>query len=60
MAKTKAERLWDQFMLRVNVNAFGERAVIGEGKKSVNLLGSVEKHKRLFMEAWVELHLKDG
>lgn len=55
-----AEKLWRRFMLLLDIDTFGEEGVIGEGKKGKNLLGSVEKHKRFFMQACADLHLLDA
>lgn len=50
-----AEDVWEAFVRRLTVKAFGEQAVIMEGKKLKNLLGSVDSHKAVFMEAVEDL-----
>jgi hypothetical protein len=52
--ETKAEELWDAFIQKTAIDAFGEKQVIG-GTKLVNLYGSVETHRKLFLQAAKDL-----
>ena len=49
--KERDEKVWEKFILFMAVGSFGEPAVFTEGKVQKNLLGSVEHHKKIFMQA---------
>jgi hypothetical protein len=49
-AKFHAGRIWKLFVERCAVETFGEQAVITEGKKQVNFLGSVESYRLIYDE----------
>ncbi len=46
--------IWTRFINKRAAHVFGEKAVISEGKKLKNLLGSVKSHKETFQEAAME------
>ena len=57
-----ADEVWKRFLQKEAVATFGEREVISQGKKVVNLLGSADRLGRLFREAFSEVmedHLED-
>lgn len=44
------EKMWDRFVERCALKTFGEAAIITEGKKQRNFVGSVDSYKKIFME----------
>lgn len=50
MEKETLDKIWKQFIHNLTIQTFGERETI-MGKKTKNLLGSVDFHKKLFMES---------
>ncbi len=49
MSLVEVEKIWNAFILKCAVDTFGEEAVITEGKRQRNFLGSVDAYKKLFM-----------
>jgi hypothetical protein len=49
MSLVEVEKIWDDFIQKCAVDSFGEQAVITEGKRQRNFLGSVEAYKKIFM-----------
>lgn len=49
------DKIWDRFIFLLSVESFGEKAVITENKRQVNLFGSVDSHKKVFDRAIKEI-----
>jgi hypothetical protein len=50
-ARLNAERIWKRFIQLCSVADFGEEAVLTEGKRTKNFLGSVERYESLYRKA---------
>lgn len=55
--KERDEKVWQKFILLLSVESFTEKEVI-EGKIQMNLFGSVEHHKKVFMEATRQIDIE--
>lgn len=49
------EAIWGRFFLLASVEALGESAVILEGKRIKNFLGAIEKYKKLYDQAAMDV-----
>lgn len=49
------KKIWARFIHLLNIDTFGEEAIIMEKKQTKNLLGSVEKHRKIFEQACEEI-----
>ena len=47
--------IWDRFITKLEVKTFSIDEITREHKRIKNLLGSVEEHKRIFLEAAKDL-----
>ena len=59
MTKEQIEMIWKEFVRLLTLDTFGESDIIMKGKKTVNLLGSVDYHKKVFLIAIANC-VKDG
>ncbi len=50
MKEITSEEIWNEFVFLMNKDTFSDRELM-QGKSVKNLLGSVEKHKKLFLQA---------
>lgn len=48
-------KTWNRFVFLLSVETFGEKAVISEGKRQKNFLGSVDAHRKVFEQAVKEV-----
>ena len=53
--KEHAKRVWDRFVAILNVDTFGEKAILTECKKIKVLYGSVDYHHKIFEKACKEI-----
>ncbi len=49
------DKLWERFVFLMSVDSFGEKEVIMEAKRQKMFLGSIEKHKKIFNQAWDDM-----
>jgi hypothetical protein len=55
--KERDEKVWTKFILLIAVDSFGMPEVLA-GKVQRNLLGSVDHHKKIFMQAANEIDVE--
>ena len=58
MKEITPEEIWNEFVFLINKDTFSEHELM-QGKHCINLLGSIKKHKKLFLQAFENL-VKDA